>query len=80
MKRKLLAIAAIILAVGFSAFKSNNSSAPAATYYYNDGTWKVFTGTPCPEGTEVTCVKVVNGTNRIIYRSQNFGDPLKYNP
>lgn len=79
MKKYLLSLCALALAVGFSAF-TPPSKAFVDRFYLDETGWHTIDASlTCPEGTRFDCVVEVNGTPRQIYKSQNVTDPLKYN-
>jgi hypothetical protein len=76
MKKYLLGIFAVVMAIGFSAF--TNSKESVVDFYYLDGAnWEVVpTGiTVCPSGTVTQCVLEIEDEQEPIYTQPNVAFP-----
>ncbi|MBN8686112.1 MAG: hypothetical protein J0M10_03805 [Chitinophagales bacterium] len=76
MKKMYLVLAAVLLAVSFSAF-TEIKKAPAGDFKYDDGSGMVDVpstvdvNTLCPAGNQHDCVIEINGEDELIYLNGN---------
>jgi hypothetical protein len=76
MKKYLLGIFAVVMAIGFSAF--TNVKEKTVDHYYLDGaTWKTVPSsiTVCPSGSSTQCELEIAGQDELIYTQPNVSFP-----
>ena len=77
MKKMYLVLAAIVMAISFSAFTPEKK--PLETVWYNLGSgWQSYSN-PCPAGTTLACTVTIGQQQNVqLYRNKDFGHPVKY--
>lgn len=80
MKKFMLFIMAVVMAVVFSAFTPAETS--LSNPWYHDGTtWRQLDEDPCETPGNVLCQIFVDGVGTVqLYETSDFSSPIKYTP